>query len=217
MTKKQEHIPQDLFPIGQNVLNDDFRALGEYSTDNLSLLKDIWLDTSLERNPSHELLELAFRPELESNDQIRRAYRAGILVGTIILRHRLHDIEAEYSIVDLSSTPAIDFADGSRTFEQFPTFSPDMKLSRFALSQFFDSNVDVAEHLKTTLEADWLHNRNTFMPSVADDTPQNDWLAVGMGDTLALYGTLYALHTEREAPDYSTKQLADEPSVGLVA
>lgn len=215
MDKKQEHYTLSLFPIGQDVLDADFRALGEYDTDDIELLKTIWLDDSLDRNPSHELLTLALRPELASDDQIRRTYRAGTLVGTIIMRHRMQAIHADYSIVDLSHAPIVSLVDHSEQHEQFPTMPPDMKLSRFALNQFFDGQVDVAEYLKTTLEADWDQSHNTFQPSTTMGTPRNDWLAVGMGDTLALYGMLYALHTGQEAPRYRIKPLHDEPSIHL--
>ncbi|MBI3888985.1 hypothetical protein HY312_00190 [Candidatus Saccharibacteria bacterium] len=211
MIKKQEHHSNTLFKIDQAVLEADFEMLGDYGTDNLELLKKIWMDDSLEHNPSHELLTLSLRPELEDNDQIRRAYRAGVLVGTIIMRQRLQAIDADYSVVELSRTPVISIGDRGKHYEQFPTISADIKLSRFALSQFFDSTVDIAEHLKTTLEANWLHNKNTFLPEVTADAPRNDWLAVGIGDTLALYGTLYASNTGLEIPNFETKQLANEP------
>lgn len=215
MIKKQEYHSNTLFKIDQAVLEADFEMLGDYGTDNLELLKRIWMDDSLEHNPSHELLTLSLRPELEDNDQIRRAYRAGVLVGTIIMRQRLQAIDADYSVVELSRTPVISIGDRVRHYEQFPTISADIKLSRFALSQFFDSTVDITEHLKTTLEADWLHNKNTFLPEATVNAPRNDWLAVGIGDTLALYGTLYAVHMELEIPNYETKLLADEPTLNL--
>lgn len=203
MRKKQEQHSRELFPIQQDVLAADFAALGRYDTDDVQLLKTIWMDDSLEGNPSHELLLLTARSELKDHDQLRRTYRAGVLIGTIIVRHQLLAIDNDLG--GLLHAPA---------HESSPTMQPSQRLSRFALSQFFDSEqpVDIATHLVETLEADWLRNHNSFQPEKSASSPTNDWLAVGMGDTFALYGTLYAAHTGHEAPNYKTKPLRDELS-----
>lgn len=213
MIKKQEQHADTLFPIKQSVLDADFKRLGGYNTDNLELLKSFWLDNSLQRNPSHELLTLTMRPEIKDHALMRRAYRAGVLVGTTVMRHTLDEASIAYDTVDLAAATVTSLKDHTATREQFPALLPENKLSRFALSQFFDSEVDIAQHLQETLESDWLSNHNTFQPQATADAPHNDWLAVGMGDTLALYGTLYARHMGADTPQYETKPLEEEPAL----
>ena len=216
----QDYTTPQLFKIDQEVLEADFERLGTYDTDDLELLKKLWLDKSLSDNPTQRLLALEIRPDIaeesEAHASIRRPYRAGVLIGTIVMRHRMSHLGIPHSIVDLARHQKATSTFHTLSHELLPVEPTDIRLSRFALNQFFNREVDIAQHLKNTLEEDWLHRHNSFAPTNTHDTPHNDWLAVGMGDTLATYGLLYAKHAGvTQQPVYKLKYLEDEPDINL--
>lgn len=206
MNKNQDSaITRPLLPIEQEILRADFRALGSYDSDDLEHLKSIWLLDGLHNNPSHKLLTLEAREEVKPIDSIRRAYRAGVLAGTLIIRHQLADIQEDPSILTMTE------------HEPMPIEWPRMKLARFALSSMFDTPRDVSEALRDKVEKSWLSHHNTFQPTAEEaENIKNDWLAIGMGDAIALNVTVHAHHHNTPQPLLAIKPLKPEPLLKVI-
>ncbi len=171
--KKQE--PQlsmpELYPIPSSEMDADFSMLSGFDDNDLTFLKQDYLQNLAETDPTHFLMALEARKELDAVPALRRTYRAGIIAGSIILRQRLQTIEhAPHEVFVGEHQKSIDWQG--------------MKLSRFTLRQYFASDVDIKQHLYRTVEFPWLTHDSQYVPHNDTDAPTNDWMAIGMGDML---------------------------------
>jgi hypothetical protein len=172
--KKQELklSTPELYPIPSSEMDADFSMLSNFDDSDLTFLKQDYLQNLAETDPTHFLMALEARKELEAVPSLRRTYRAGVIAGSIILRQRLHTIgQVPHEVFVGEHQKSIDWQR--------------MRLSRFALRQYFASDVDIKQHLYATVEFPWLAHDSQFVP-YNDTPPANDWMAVGMGDMLRI-------------------------------
>lgn len=193
-----------LYPISHDDMMTDFNVIRRYSEDSLGLLREIWLDSQrLGDNPSLQLMELQARPLLGEHEDLSDPYRVGVLIGTIVVRDRLQHIHESPDEVAM----ALSFGPDRLAWEEL-----DMQTRRFALRQFFDTDVDVKKELYNTVEAKWQQSHVRFMPDPEDPNwPANDWAAVGMGDTLRLYERRYCEYTGHPLREPKICNLKPEP------
>lgn len=191
----QFHEP--LYPISHDRMVDNFDAVMQYSENTLEFFQGVWSnDLALHDNPSLFLLQLGARPELAHHDQLNKAYSIGVFVGTLIVRKLLQDTAVPLEAITMELATEVD-----------RTVWLSMKGSRHLLRQFFE-DVDVKQQLHDTVEAKWQEEHVTFLPKKDDlRQPANDWVAVGLGDTLAIYGLLHADYTGQSLVLYTPEPL----------
>lgn len=168
--KKQELTPFDasLYPIPSVDMDAEFDMLSTFDDENITHLKSDYLLLP-DNNPAHFLIALHAREYLADVPALRRPYRAGVIAGSIILRSRIYAIGKDpHTFLAESPHQRIDWRK--------------MQLSRFALRQFFASDVDIKQHLYETVEFPWLQHDSRY--ATHDPNHSNDWMAIGMGDIL---------------------------------
>ena len=197
--KKQELTlsTPELYPIPSSEMDADFSMLRDFDDSDLTFLKQDYLQNLPETDPTHFLMTLEARKGFEAVPSLRRTYRAGVIAGSIILRQRLHTI---------GQVPREVFAgEHQRTIDW-----TSMKLSRFALRQYFASDVDIKQHLYTAVEFPWLTHDSQYVP-YSDTPPANDWMAIGMGDMLRIGDVAEAHFTGQEIRQPLISPLKHEP------
>ena len=193
--KKQE-LPS-VYPIPSAQMDADFSMLSTFDDSDITFLKRDYLRNLDEADPTHFLMTLEGRAYLENIPSLRRSYRVGVIAGSIILRERLHTIGQE---------PRELFAgEHQRTIDW-----ASMRLSRFALRQYFAADVDIKQRLYTTVEFPWLTHDSQYVP-YSDTPPANDWMAIGMGDMLRIGDVAEAVSMGHEPRRPLISPLKHEP------
>lgn len=170
---------QDIFKVSARHTDEAFSVMGRFDEADLGALKLDYL-----RYPNmkliRELLECKAREEIISQDNKRRPYRAGVILGSYIARHQIRSVGVEP--IKVLNRDVLDKVDW-----------PAMVASRFALRQFFDEGVDVKQHLYKAIEYGWAMDGNTFVaPEAKIHQPTEDWMIAGLGDTCRLTEVAYA-------------------------
>jgi hypothetical protein len=150
----------------------NFARLKLFDDDDLTFLRNDYLHNLTDTDPTHFLMTLEARQYLRDVPLLQRTYRAGVIAGSVILRERLHTIGQDPHKVFVGE------------FQQQVDW-PAMKLSRFALRQYFAADVDIKQHLYQTVELPWFLDDSRYVP-YSESQPANDWMAVGMGDMLRI-------------------------------
>ena len=186
MIKSQEREPvQSLYPIPGDEMDTDFSMLRLLDDDDLTFLRDDYLNHLADTDPTHFLMTLEARQYLQDTALLRRTYRAGVIAGSVILRARLHTIGQDpHEVFEGEFQRTVDWST--------------MKLTKFALKQYFAANVDIKQHLYETVELPWFLHDSRYVPYGALQ-PANDWMAVGMGDILRV-GDIAEAHFTGQQP-----------------
>lgn len=207
MRKKQEYIHREpMVKIPHDQMVDNFERLSHYDGEQFELVKSFYKEHHLHDQPSHKLMQLEARPilgevgESFEADEIRRSYRFGVIVGSVIARQELERIEEYTSTLEVRNN-IIDW--------------PVLQLSRFALRNFFADGKATRGVVADKLEKPLRAQGADFVPAVADSTTANDWLIVGLGDALAFNRASYR-HNKHQPPGVLIlKGLHDEPGLDL--
>lgn len=196
--KSQEHqsiVP--LYPIPNSEMDADFSMLSHFDDDDLTFLRDDYLNHLADADPTHFLMTLEARQYLHDVPLLRRTYRAGVIAGSVILRERLHVIGQDpHEVFDGEFQREVDW--------------PTMKLARFTLGQYFAADVDIKQHLYQTVEFPWFLHDSHYVP-YGESQPANDWMAVGMGDILRVGDVAEAHFTGQKIRPSLISPLEHEP------
>lgn len=207
MRKKQEYIHREpMVKIPHDQMVDNFERLSHYDGEQFELVKSFYKEHHLHDQPSHKLMQLEARPilgevgESFEADEIRRSYRFGVIVGSVIARQELERIEEYTSTLEVRNN-IIDW--------------PVLQLSRFALRNFFADGKATRGVVADKLEKPLRAQGADFVPAGADSASANDWLVVGLGDALAFNRASYR-HNKHQPPGILIlKGLHDEPGLDL--
>jgi hypothetical protein len=196
--KSQERQPiAPLYPIPSSEMDADFSMLSHFDDSNLTFLKGDYLHNLADNDPTHFLMTLEARQYLRDVPLLRRTYHAGVIAGSIILRKRLRTIGQDpHKVFEGEFQQEVDW--------------PTMKLTRFALKQYFAAGVDIKQHLYQTVESPWFLDDSRYVP-YGKLQPANDWMAVGMGDILRIGDIAEAHFTSQEVRDPLISPLEHEP------
>lgn len=172
---------QPLYPIPTISTDTDFEMLAGFDERNLNFLKEDYLRLS-NNKIIPPLLRLESRAEVADRATQRRPYRAGVIAGSIILRARLHGIDVSpRAVFDQEVVGDVDWRG--------------MRSARFALRQYFAEGVDVKHHLYQSVELPWALQNSSFVdPDARQHELREDWMVIGLGDTLRLGEIAYAKH-----------------------
>jgi hypothetical protein len=170
---------QGVFPVSERDTDEAFTVMSRFDEGDLTTLKHDYMHYP-HAKLIRELLECNARPEIVSQDDKRRPYRAGVILGSYIARHQIRSVGIEP--VEVLNRDVIGSVNWSA-----------MAASRFALRQFFDEGVDVKKHMYRTIEYKWAMSGNPYAaPEAIDHQPAEDWMTIGLGDTCRLVEVAHA-------------------------
>ena len=172
------HHRQNLYPISVADKRWNFSVLREYSKSGVAAIENRYDKLLPEDDPTHFLHELEARDYLKNHEEESAAYRLGVVAARVVINHKLNRFNTDITKIKLPAEheSPIDFARH--------------KLQRFILAPLYPTNRSI--DIKADVHAAVGHIIPNPQPGA------NDWLAVGMGDTHALYGKLWNPHKEFE-------------------
>lgn len=207
MKKKQEsQIREPMVHIPHDQMVAHFERLSHYDGEQFELVKSFYREKYLHDQPSHKLMQLEARPilgnidETPETDEIRRSYRFGVVVGSVIARQELERVDEYTSALEVYGTGSIDW--------------PALQLSRFALRNFFADGATTRKIVASNLEMP-LRAQGADFVSAENSSTANDWLVVGLGDALAFNRASYRDNKGQQLGLLSLENLNHEPSLGL--
>lgn len=163
-------LPESLYPISPKDRIGDFSILHKYTPSVIRAIKRRYHNLLQDDDPIWYLHELHGRPELEDQDDKRFGYRLGVIAARIVVNEKLLKLGSNIGELRLN-TPG-----------RLPDGFTVPANSRYPLRQFYapDGSVDI--------KAEFHQAVSHMLPEQYSD--DNDWPAIGMGDTHALYGVL---------------------------
>lgn len=179
-----------IFPIPQSTFDQEYDFFRDYSWRGLTDLESL-----NDRRPGQAVVEelpyhmdLGVRPGLgDETARHQEAYRAGVFIGTVLLRHRVRLLRNAGEDITLP-TQASSVIDWST-----------LRASRFLLSPLIegDGEFDPKPALHN-LENAWDAQESLDRMGLDDigidgleALPPDDWVTIGMGDVLAMYASRY--------------------------
>lgn len=173
MKRQVSQVPassEALYPISIEDRIGDFSILHRYTPSVIQAIKKRYQNLLHEDDPTWYLHELQGRRQLENQDEKRFGYRLGVIAARIVINEKLLTFSKSIGDVRLSAPGTLP--------EKFSIPSD----ARYPLRQFYapDGSVDIKQELRTAT--------SHMLPEAYEDG--NDWPAIGMGDTHALYGRL---------------------------
>jgi len=179
-----------IFPIPRSTFDQEYEFFRYYSWHELIELEN-FIDRPLGRAVEDEIpyhMDLEVRPGIEDETERHQdAYRAGVFIGTVLLRHRIRLLRGEGEDVTLPTedTSTIDWAT--------------MRASRFLLTPLIegDGEFDPKPIFRTLVSAWDIQESLGQLGMVGTEKdesaalPSYNWVVIGMGDLLAMYASRY--------------------------
>jgi hypothetical protein len=194
-----------IFPLPVEILATNTDIMGEFGDEELQAIQENNLALLSADDPIRYLLELRARPLLAQGIEGPEidAYKAGVCVGAVMVRHRVREIKKEFG--ELAVPPLLMSSEYQPVYERkfsrlLRMLPPAVELTIEELIDHQDIYLRPASYLDSIesiasvgrLKAQWMNKRLPFMGVHNIEAGVDDYKSLGIGDALALHARIYS-------------------------